>query len=141
MSTSHTHSHQAFLSVGSNIEPDANVERAAQILADEHSLLDRSNFIQTAPDGYQDQPDFLNGAFWIETDLDYDAFNAYLKELEKRLGRVKGPIKSGPRTIDLDIIVWDGRVRHSDYPAKDYTRDPIDELLGKHGIRLSEHDR
>ncbi|MEQ9365111.1 MAG: 2-amino-4-hydroxy-6-hydroxymethyldihydropteridine diphosphokinase [Leptospirales bacterium] len=137
MSSSHTISHQAFVSVGSNIEPQKHVERAAEILADEHALLDRSRLIQTAPDGFQDQPDFLNGAFWIETCLEYDAFNAYLKGLEKRLGRVKGPIKSGPRTIDLDIIVWDGRVRHSDYPAKDYTRDPIDELLRKHGIQLT----
>ncbi len=136
MSSPSNNTHRAFLSVGSNIEPETNVERAAEILANEHALLDRSRFIQTAPDGFQDQPDFLNGAFWIETNLDYESFNAYLKELEKRLGRVKGPIKSGPRTIDLDIIVWDGRVRHSDYPAKDYTREPIDELLRKNGVRL-----
>ena len=130
--------HTAILSVGSNIEPQTNVRRAAEILAQEHRLLDESRFIQTAPDGFQDQPDFLNGAFYVATNDDYDTFNQYLKAVEKRLGRVKGPIKSGPRTIDLDIIVWNGRVVHADYPAKDYTRDPVDEILGKHQLSIED---
>lgn len=140
MSDSHSNQHSTFLSVGSNIEPEANVEQAARILASEHRLIDRSRFMQTAPDGYQDQPDFLNGAFFIDTTLEFDEFNLYLKELEKRLGRVKGPIKSGPRTIDLDIIIWDGRIMHADYPAKDYTREPIDELLRKHKITINPEE-
>ena len=136
MTASNANSHQALLSVGSNIDPETNVAAAAAILASEHELLDRSRMIRTAPDGYQFQPDFLNGAFFVRTALEYAEVNAYLKSLEKRLGRVKGPIKSGPRTIDLDIIVWDGRVVHSDYPTKDYTREPIDELLARNDITL-----
>lgn len=127
---------RALLSVGSNIEPEANVAAAARILAAEHALLDQSEMIVTAPDGFQDQDDFLNGAFLVETALDYAAFTVYLKALEKRLGRVKGPIKSGPRTMDLDIILWNERVVHTDYPAKHYTRKPVDELLQKHGLQI-----
>lgn len=127
---------RALLSVGSNIDPETHVAAAARILASEHSLVDRSTMIVTAPDGFQDQDDFLNGAFLIETVLSYADFTVYLKELEKRLGRVKGPIKSGPRTMDLDIIVWNNRVVHTDYPAKHYTREPVDELLRKHNLNV-----
>jgi 2-amino-4-hydroxy-6-hydroxymethyldihydropteridine diphosphokinase len=128
--------YQAILSVGSNIEPQHHCQQAEQILAQEHQLVDKSAYIVTAPVGYQDQDDFLNGAYWVSTNLSYLEFNQYLKDLEKRLGRVKGPIKSGPRTIDLDIIIWDGQVVHDDFYSKDYTKIPVQELLDRHGIQL-----
>ena len=129
--------YQAILSVGSNIEPHHHCQQAEQILAQEHQLIDKSAYIVTAPVGYQDQDDFLNGAYWVSTHLSYLEFNQYLKDLEKRLGRVKGPIKSGPRTIDLDIIIWDGQVVHDDFYSKDYTKIPVQELLDRHGIQLA----
>jgi 2-amino-4-hydroxy-6-hydroxymethyldihydropteridine diphosphokinase len=128
--------HQAILSVGSNINPQENCHQAEAILTAEHRFLGRSSYIITAPVGYQDQDDFLNGAYLVETDLGYEEFNVYLKDIERRLGRVKGPIKSGPRTMDLDIIVWDGVVVHEDYGTKDYTTDPVDEILASFGVTL-----
>ncbi len=130
--------HRVVLSVGSNIDPERNVERAAEILDADHGLVARSQFIVTAPDGYQDQDDFLNGAFLVETQLNFDAFNAYLKDVEKKLGRVKGPIKSGPRTMDLDIIIWDSSIVRDEYYTKDYTRIPVDEILHEHGIEVRQ---
>lgn len=131
--------HQAILSVGSNINPQDNCRQAETILGTEHCFLGRSPYIITAPVGYQDQDDFLNGAYLVETVLSYEAFNAYLKDVERRLGRVKGPIKSGPRTMDLDIIVWDGVVVHEDYGTKDYTTGPVDEVLASFAIALQPH--
>ncbi len=128
--------HQAILSVGSNINPQDNCRQAEAILTAEHRFLGRSPYIITAPVGYQDQDDFLNGAYLVETALSYEEFNAYLKDVERRLGRVKGPIKSGPRTMDLDIIVWDGVVVHEDYGTKDYTTHPVDEVLAAFGMTL-----
>ena len=130
--------YQAILSVGSNIEPQKNCQQAELILAAEHRLIDKSAYIVTAPVGYQDQDDFLNGAYWVETALTYAEFNQYLKAVEQRLGRVKGPIKSGPRTIDLDIIIWDQQVVHDDFHSKDYTKIPVNELLDRHGIQIIE---
>lgn len=129
--------HQAILSVGSNIKPQENCRQAEEILSDEHTLIGRSSYIVTAPVGYQKQDDFLNGAYLVETALSYDEFNRYLKEVEQRLGRVKGPIKSGPRTMDLDIIIWDGAIVHDDYRTKEYASIPVNELLEKHGISIS----
>ena len=45
------------------------------------------------------------------------------------MGRLKGPIKSGPRTIDLDIVIWDGVVLTDDFYCHDYVRVPVQELL------------
>ena len=130
--------HLAIVSVGSNIEPEQNLQNARALLTQEMTFLGEASVIQTPPDGYQDQPDFLNGAYLVGTDLSYEAFNQYLKTVENRLGRVKGPIKSGPRCIDLDIIIWDGVVVHDDYvQQKRYVIQPVDELLEAHGIKLS----
>lgn len=130
--------HVTIVSVGSNIEPEHNLRSARDILRDEMTLLGEARVIRTKPDGYQDQADFLNGAWLLETELPYDEFNRYLKDVERRLGRVKGPIKSGPRCIDLDIIIWDGRVVHDDYiQKKHYVVGPVDELLQRHGIELA----
>ena len=127
---------RVILSAGSNINPEQNFLRAEEILKAETGFLDSATPIITKPVGYEDQDDFLNGAFYIETDLSSESLKDYLKNLEVRLGRVKGPIKSGPRTMDLDIIVWDGHVVHEDYPEKEYTRIPVDEIAKRHGIRL-----
>lgn len=130
--------HQVIVSVGTNIDPEINLVNAKKILNDESCLLAEATVIQTEPDGFKEQADFLNGAYLLETSLPYDEFNAYLKTVETRLGRVKGPIKSGPRTIDLDIIIWDGKVVHSDYlENKVYVIKPVNELLNKHHIDIS----
>lgn len=131
--------HRVIVSVGTNIEPRQNLLRARSILVSEVDFLGESAVIQTAPDGYLNQPDFLNGAYLLGTTQSYDEFNRYLKGVEERLGRVKGPIKSGPRCIDLDIIVWDGKVVHTDYlQKKHYVVGPVDELLLRFSIALKE---
>ena len=121
--------------MGSNIEPRENVRKMIEIMSAESTLLGQSGYIITKPDGYQDQNDFLNGAIIIETEQDHVSLKRYLKEVEKRLGRVKGPIKSGPRTMDLDIIVWGDEVVDRDFYKKDYIRTPVQELLDRFGIR------
>ncbi len=133
-----TTQHVAIVSVGSNIDPERNLHEVRAILMEELAFLGEATVIQTEPDGCKNQPDFLNGAYLLGTDLPYDAFNQYLKEVEARLGRVKGPNKSGPRCIDLDIIIWDSQVVHADYlKNKFYVIQPVNEILQKYGITLN----
>ena len=130
--------HSVIVSVGSNINPEKNLDSARLVLSRECVFYSEAAVIETEPDGYKDQPDFLNGAFLLGTDLAYQDFNQYLKTVEARLGRVKGPIKSGPRCIDLDIIIWDGKVVHDDYiEEKYYVMVPVNELLQRHGISIT----
>ncbi|ACK67147.1 2-amino-4-hydroxy-6-hydroxymethyldihydropteridine pyrophosphokinase [Rippkaea orientalis PCC 8801] len=124
------------LSVGSNINPVENFRAASTILAQEQILVDCTQPIVTKPHGYPHQPDFLNGAFYLKTTLDLPNLNRLLKTIEKQLGRVKTAIKSGPRTIDLDIIIWNGEIVRDEFYHYEYVYGPISELAQKHGIIL-----
>ncbi|MFC7368884.1 2-amino-4-hydroxy-6-hydroxymethyldihydropteridine diphosphokinase [Vreelandella zhaodongensis] len=121
--------HECLISLGTNIEPEHHFVEALTILRSECELIASSEAIRTAPVGYQHQPDFLNAALLVRTPLVYDAFRAYLKDVENRLGRVRGPIKSGPRTMDLDIVAWDGEIIDEGYYQHSYVRRPVDEVL------------
>jgi len=52
-----------------------------------------------------------------------------LREIESGLGRVRTANKNGPRTIDLDILVWNGEVVDADVYERGFLRDSIIELL------------
>ncbi|KPQ19949.1 MULTISPECIES: 2-amino-4-hydroxy-6-hydroxymethyldihydropteridine diphosphokinase [unclassified Halomonas] len=121
--------HECVISLGSNIDPERHATEALDILCQECELLGRSREIITTPVGYQQQPNFLNAALLVRTRLSMSDFRAYLKSVEDRLGRVRGPIKSGPRTMDLDIVAWDGELVDEGYLHHDYVRVPVDELL------------
>ena len=56
--------------------------------------------------GFLDQPCFLNGAAAIETELSPQELLAALLEVERGLGRIRGGERYGPRTVDLDLLVY-----------------------------------
>jgi len=97
--------------MGSNIDSQRNMQRAAQQLAAHCTLLALSPVYQTAPVGKTDQPPFLNAAAWIETDLSAaELKEQVLQPIEHALGRVRGTDKNAPRTIDLDITLFNDQV-------------------------------
>ncbi|MDX1295702.1 MAG: 2-amino-4-hydroxy-6-hydroxymethyldihydropteridine diphosphokinase [Sulfurimonadaceae bacterium] len=65
--------------------------------------------LQNPPFGYLDQPDFFNSVLELSTSMQPRAFLRYLLRLEKRFGR-KRSFANAPRTLDLDILFFDGRV-------------------------------
>jgi len=124
------------ISVGSNIEPKKNCETAREILLKETTFKGNADYIVTKPWGYVDQADFLNGAFWIETESSFETFNSYLKTVEKRLDRIKHGNKAGPRTIDLDIVIWDNEIIVDDFYDKDFIRIPVTELIETYSLTI-----
>jgi 2-amino-4-hydroxy-6-hydroxymethyldihydropteridine diphosphokinase len=117
------------LGVGSNIAPRRNIEQAAALLGCSQRVVGQSRFVRTAPIGNPAQPDYLNGAFLIETGLDRPALKAALDEVERRLGRAKAADRWGPRTIDLDIVVWNGTIVHADYYRRPFLARAVAEVL------------
>jgi 2-amino-4-hydroxy-6-hydroxymethyldihydropteridine diphosphokinase len=115
--------------MGSNIDPEANFEKALSILKSEMHVVSISNIIKTAPVGITNQSDFLNGAVKIKTELNKEQLKKYFKEIEDRLKRDRLQHKFGPRTIDLDIIVWNGTIIDYDYHTRDFVKKTVDELL------------
>ena len=121
--------HESIIGIGSNIDADQNFAAALFYLRQEHELIAVSSTVVTTPIGIAEQPDFLNGAAKVSTEMDKDQFQSYLKELEDRLKRDRTAPKFGPRTIDLDIIVWDGEIVDSDYFERDFLKAVVDEIF------------
>jgi 2-amino-4-hydroxy-6-hydroxymethyldihydropteridine diphosphokinase len=98
-----------FLGIGSNLgNKRANLDRAVELLASNPriDIVAVSTFYETAPVGYSDQPDFLNGVLMIETDLSPHELLTAILETENQMGR-KRTIRWGPRVIDVDILLYD----------------------------------
>jgi 2-amino-4-hydroxy-6-hydroxymethyldihydropteridine diphosphokinase len=120
--------HICIIGIGSNINPEKNIAEALKILGKENELSRVSRLIKTAPIGIQDQPDYLNGAARVLTDKEKNNFRNYLKEVEDRLKRDRSAQKNGPRSIDLDIVVWDGEIIDQDYYKRDFLKKVVDEI-------------
>ena len=101
---------KAAVALGSNLEdPEAQVQRGFDEIAalPRTRLLARSTRSRTAPVGYVDQPDFVNACALVDTELAAHALLDALLGVEKAHGRVRG-IPNGPRTLDLDIVLYGG---------------------------------
>ena len=121
--------HEVVIGLGSNIDPEANLEQAVQELKSRFKVSKRSQWIRTKPIGIQDQPDFYNGALLIETELEQQSLKKELKRIEDILGRDRSLPKFGPRTIDLDILIWNKKVVDEDYYERDFLRKGVEELI------------
>jgi 2-amino-4-hydroxy-6-hydroxymethyldihydropteridine diphosphokinase len=116
------------VSFGSNVRPAENLDAAMDALRRDHRLIAESSRVATRPIGYAEQPDFINGAVLVDTELSRELFRAYLKAVEDRLGRVRGGSRFGPRCVDLDIVVWNGKVVDPDYYKRKFLRDAVGEV-------------
>ena len=120
---------QAIIAVGSNIEPDKNIARAREILTKDFELVAETDLVSTKPVGYTRQSDFLNGAFLIRTDLKLEPLRQHLKKIEDTLGRRRTILKFGPRTVDLDIVVWNRKLLDPDFYEREYLKKAVLELM------------
>lgn len=101
---------EAFLLLGSNIEPEKNILKALEYLNQNFRIINVSNTWQTKAVGSK-AADFLNTAVQLETSLDDHTLKEHcLCQIEELLGRVRQADKNAPRTIDLDIILFNGIV-------------------------------
>lgn len=121
--------HECIIGIGSNIEPEQNIAAALFLLRQEQELVQISSLIKTSPIGISDQPDFLNGAAKIFTTMEIADFMSFLKDIENRLKRDRTAPKFGPRTIDLDIVIWDGEIIDPDYYNRDFLKTAVDEIF------------
>jgi 2-amino-4-hydroxy-6-hydroxymethyldihydropteridine diphosphokinase len=102
---------RVFVALGSNINSEDNMREAVRRLAWRCRLVAVSPVYETAPVGNNQQPNFLNGAALIETELTAAELKArVLRVIEQDMGRVRTEDKNTPRTIDLDIALFDDQV-------------------------------
>ncbi|WP_313667901.1 2-amino-4-hydroxy-6-hydroxymethyldihydropteridine diphosphokinase [Atlantibacter sp.] len=100
---------RVYLAIGSNLaSPLEQVNAALAALADipESQLVAVSDFYRTPPLGPQDQPDYLNAAVALETTLAPEALLDHTQRIELQQGRERKAHRWGPRTLDLDIMLF-----------------------------------
>jgi len=120
--------HECIIGIGSNIDPEKNIASALFFLRQEQEFVSVSSLIKTSPIGISEQPDFLNGAAKVLTEMELADFKSYLKGVEDRLKRDRTTPKYGPRTIDLDIVKWDGEIIDPDYYSREFLKNAVDEI-------------
>ena len=128
---------RVFIAVGSNIDPERNVRAAVRALAAEVRIVALSTFHATPPLNRPEQPGFVNGVVEVETALPPRALKfRVLRRIEAELGRVRGEDRWAPRTIDLDIAIYDDlvidepdlRIPDPDIVERAFLADPLAEL-------------
>jgi 2-amino-4-hydroxy-6-hydroxymethyldihydropteridine diphosphokinase len=114
----------AYIGLGANLpspagEPEVTLAAAVARLAALGRVLACSRLYSTAPVGMAEQPRFLNAAVALETNLAPRALLEALLEVEREFGRDRAAgIENGPRTLDLDILLYG------------------DLVLGEHGLAV-----
>ncbi|MGE5272617.1 MAG: 2-amino-4-hydroxy-6-hydroxymethyldihydropteridine diphosphokinase [Verrucomicrobiota bacterium] len=99
----------AYVGLGANLgDREAMLRSAVEQLRSEPALRVTavSAFRDTAPVGLRDQPRFLNAAAAVETDIGARGLLERLLGIERRLGRTREGPRFGPRTIDLDLLLY-----------------------------------
>ena len=130
---------RAYIGIGANLgNRDETIARALELLARRPGVevLEVSTLRETDPVGYADQPRFLNGAAAVETELDPRALLHELLAVERELGRTRAGPRFGPRTIDLDLLVYGDRevsepgltVPHPRLAERAFALEPLAEL-------------
>ena len=98
----------AYLGIGSNLgDRQNNIQKALDLLEENGvHILKQSSVIETEPVGGPAQGKFLNAVIKVETQFLPQKLLTELKDIEKKLGRIK-TVENGPRPIDIDILIYD----------------------------------
>lgn len=108
---------RAYIGLGSNLDdPQAQLAKAIAALRNlpESRLTALSRVYRSCPMGPADQPDYLNAVVMLDTRLEPEALLDALQAIEKEQRRVRGPQRWGPRTLDLDLLLYGAEVIDTD---------------------------
>ncbi|KLV06257.1 2-amino-4-hydroxy-6-hydroxymethyldihydropteridine pyrophosphokinase [Photobacterium aquae] len=108
---------RAYIAIGSNLgDPVAQANSAIKALRDQPDLevVAVSSLYSSTPMGPQDQPDYINAVVAVDTDLSPLALLDCTQSIEQLHGRVRKAERWGPRTLDLDIVLYGSLVHHCD---------------------------
>jgi 2-amino-4-hydroxy-6-hydroxymethyldihydropteridine diphosphokinase len=122
---------EAIIGIGSNINAEINIAKMLEFLRIKVEIIKVSTFVQTKPIGIKNQADFTNGAVKIQTRFNRNEVIELLKDIENQLARDRSAPKFGPRSMDLDILVWNGKIVDEDFYTREFIRKSVAELSPK----------
>lgn len=117
------------VSLGSNIQPALYIGKALEVLRGRYDVRSVSSVRRTAPVGFLEQEDFSNTVAVLACEQDPETLRLELKQIEKQLGRQSRENRWGPREIDLDVLVCNGRIVDNDYFERDFLRELVAEVI------------
>lgn len=121
--------HHAYILLGSNIKPEKNIKKALRLLRIVSHVEAVSSIWETIAVG-SPGPNFLNAAVHCLTDLNIEPLKTgVLRPIENALGRIRTDDKNAPRTIDLDVVIYDGCVVDDHLWRRVHVAIPFSELV------------
>lgn len=124
------------ISLGSNINPLINLQKANELIIKNFKLIKSSKIYSSKSEGFQGD-DFLNQVILCNTDLEFEKAIQYLKKIETSMGRIKELEKFSDRLIDLDLLTYgneiienpDKEVPHKDIEKYSFVLVPLAEVM------------
>ena len=139
-----------YLSLGSNIKPEENLNKAKELLSQEYRFEKESKTYKTKSEGFEGE-DFLNQVVCFTTEDSAEKVVGALKDIEKKIGRKNRSEKFSDREIDIDLLLYGkyvGKALGKDIPHKDidlyrFVLEPLAEIAPnlihpKHQEKISE---
>lgn len=121
-------SHLAYLSLGSNIEPESNLVRAIQLLQ-HRGLVEKISSAWESKSVGAPGPNYLNACVSFITPLhQMQLKEQILLPIEKELGRTRSENKFAPRTMDIDIVLFDDESCDDKYWEQAFVVIPLAEI-------------
>lgn len=121
--------HCVYLNLGSNIEPEKNMRQAIQLLKERANVQALSSVWETESVGY-DAANFLNMSALLYTELDAEALKEnILRPIEVQLGRIRNGNKNLPRTMDIDIVLFNETIHNIETWKHAFIFVPLAELI------------
>lgn len=121
--------HLVYLGLGSNIQPDLYLPKAIRYLQHMLEVVQVSSIWQTPAVGMEG-PDFLNVVIEVRTELNPEEIKKQVtQKIENELGRVRTEDKFAPRTIDIDLLIYDNQVLDEEIWDHAHLAVPLAELI------------
>mgnify|MGYP001397515530 CR=1 FL=1 len=121
--------HRVYLNLGSNIEPESNLPKAIQMLRKRGEVITVSRAWESKAVGV-DGPNFLNACVLFLVDLQpVELKEQIIRPIEAELGRIRHANKNAPRTIDIDIVLFDETPLNMEYWNYAFVAAPLAELI------------
>ena len=118
---------RAYLSLGSNLEPERHLRAALQELHARFGALGVSSAYESEAVGF-DGPPFWNLAVGLDSDLDVEVLNAWLHALEERQGRRRDQPRYADRTLDIDVVAFGPRTLDRPEWSQPFLLAPLAEI-------------
>jgi 2-amino-4-hydroxy-6-hydroxymethyldihydropteridine diphosphokinase len=132
--------HFAYLSLGSNIQPEIHLVLAIKLLRDYGEVLKVSNAWESKSFG-ADGPNYLNACVLFKCPyMQVELREKVIRPIETQLGRQRSENKFAPRTIDIDIVLFDDRPSNDKFWNYAFVIVPLAEIYPEYQNPLSQEN-